>query len=126
MNIREQTEDALLKMGFNPANKGFGYICDAIELFEDKSLRFKTISLYKKIAVINDTNASKVERAMRHSFETVVTKGNLRMIERYLSVMNTCNSALLNTLYIRLNQERNQLSNEGRNQIEATTKVHQE
>jgi len=110
MTIREQTEDALLNMGCSPANKGFGYICDAMELFKDEELKQHTIDLYGKIAALNNTTASRVERAIRHAFSSLVTKGDLKVVEKYLSVINTNNSALLGTLYIRLKQERNALT----------------
>ena len=108
MTIKEQTEDVLLKMGFSPANKGFGYICNAMELFEDN--KYETCALYGKIAEQNDTTPSRVERAIRHAFSSVITRGDLKMIEKYLSVINTNNSALLGTLSIRLKQERNALT----------------
>lgn len=47
----------------------------------------------------------RVERAIRHAFETAIMKGNQDMVNKYLDTVNTQNSNLLKTLYLRLKQE---------------------
>lgn len=106
MTIKERTEKALLKIGFNPALMGFGYICEAIELLDSKTIREgKTTSLYKEIAKRNNTSYCRVERSIRHTFGNVLEKGDMRLVEKYLSLVNTTNEALLHTLWMNLQHE---------------------
>lgn len=105
--MKNEIIDVLLRIGV-PANvKGFTYICDAIELFNTDPYYpdGKICSLYYEIALIHDTTPSRVERAIRHAFETALTKGNKEMVARYLDTVNTQNSNLLKTLYFRMKQE---------------------
>ncbi len=73
--MRNKAINALIEMGM-PANiKGFQYIADAMELFEDETWRNgKQATLYSWIAKLHNTTASKVERAMRHAFGIVTKK----------------------------------------------------
>lgn len=106
--MRETTMDVLLRMGMPASVKGFTYICDALELFDTDPYYpdGKICSLYADIAKRNSTTASRVERAIRHAFETALTKGNPEMLEKYLDTANTQNSNLLRSLYFRLKLER--------------------
>ena len=104
--MRNKAMNALIEMGM-PANiRGFRYIADAMELFEDKTWRDgKIVPLYYQIAKMNDTTYSRVERAIRHAFEIVTTRGNLETVEKYLTLQNSTNSNLLHVFYLRLVQE---------------------
>ena len=105
--MRNRAVNALIEMGM-PANiKGFDYIVDAMCLFdEDESWKFgKTTDLYRKLAQINKTTSSRVERAIRHAFQNILIKGNLKAVEKYLTFYNTANSNLLAVFYIKLLQE---------------------
>lgn len=98
--------DALLEMGMPVNIKGFHYIVTAMCLFEHEGWRcVKTTTLYQKIAEINNETASRVERAIRHAFSVVITKGHLETVEKYLSFHNTTNGNLLHVFYLRLKQE---------------------
>ena len=46
-----------------------------------------------------------MERAIRHAFETAISKGNRESVEYYLDLINTQNSNLLRTLFLRMKQE---------------------
>ena len=96
--MRDKVIDVLLDVGVPAGVKGFSYICDAIEIFD-------TDPYYADIAKKNDTTSSRVERAIRHAFETAIMKGNQDMVNKYLDTVNTQNSNLLKTLYLRLKQE---------------------
>ena len=48
-----------------------------------------------------------MDRAIRHAFETAITKGNRESVEYYLDVVNTQNSNLLRTLFLRMKQGEN-------------------
>lgn len=106
--IRNKAMNALIEMGV-PANlKGFQYIADAMELFEEDKIWMRsgsTILLYEKIAAINQNSASCVERNIRHAFSVALTKGYLERVEKYLTLQNPTNSNLLAVFYIRLSQE---------------------
>ncbi len=105
--MRDKVMDILLGIGI-PANvRGLTYICDAIELFDTDPYYQdgKICSLYHDIAKKRDTTASRVERGIRHAFETALTRGNREMVERYLDVVNTQNSNLLRCLHFRIHQE---------------------
>lgn len=105
--MRDKVIDVLLDVGVPAGVKGFSYICDAIEIF-DTDLYYadgKMSALYIDIAKKNDTTSSRVERAIRHAFETAIMKGNQDMVNKYLDTVNTQNSNLLKTLYLRLKQE---------------------
>lgn len=104
--MKQKTINALLDMGM-PANiKGFDYIVDTMILFEsdDNYYHGKVMNIYGKVAKQNNTTASCVERAIRHAFSIVLTKGNSQEVSKYLTENNTTNSNLLHVLYLRLTQ----------------------
>lgn len=104
--MKNRAVNALVKMGMPTNIKGFRYIADAMLLFENKEYRNGQITpLYQKIAEMNNTTASRVERAIRHAFGGVLTNGVLAEVEKYLTFHNTTNGNLLHVFYIRLEQE---------------------
>lgn len=105
--MKNKTINALIEMGM-PANiKGFHYIVEIMTMFqEDETLIFdKTTALYKKLAEKDNSTASRVERAIRHAFGSVLIKGNMQAVKKYLTHQNTTNGNLLNVLYLKLTQE---------------------
>lgn len=105
--MRSEIVDVLLEIGI-PANvKGFTYIHDAMVLFDTDAYYSsgKICSLYAAIAKKRNTRPSSVDRAIRHAFETAISKGNRESIEYYLDLVNTQNSNLLKTLFLRMKQE---------------------
>lgn len=103
--IKDRAKDLLIKMGMPASILGFKYIADAMELFDTGFEDIKIIALYSEIGRKNNTTGSRVERAIRHSFETLVAKGRQDLIGKYLSIDNTTNSNMLKLLYYRLKQE---------------------
>jgi hypothetical protein len=104
--MKNKAINALIEMGMPADIKGFGYIVDAMCLFEDeKWLHGKTTDLYREIGRKNNTTMSRVERAIRHAFEIVTVKGYLEAVKKYLTMQDTTNGNLLHTLYLRLTQE---------------------
>lgn len=102
--MKNKAINALIEMGVTAGTKGFQYIVDAMVLLEDGEIRNgKIMDLYSKIAEMHNTSQSRVERCIRHSFRTVLTKGNLKAVEKYLTTQNQTNSNLLHTFYLRLN-----------------------
>lgn len=104
--MKNKAINALIEMGMPADIRGFNYIVDAMCLFESDELRKGNITaLYAEIAKMNGTTASRVERATRHAFQVLLTKGNLESVEKYLTMQNTTNGNLLHVLYLRLKQE---------------------
>ena len=104
--MKNKAAKALLKMNM-PANiKGFRYITEAMELFEtDEIWSTKLSILYYKLSMMYNTTPRAVERAIRHAFSVVLTKGDLEVVETYLPLNYTTNGNLLNTFFLRLSLE---------------------
>lgn len=104
---RAKIEDALLVMGVPAGIKGFNYIADAVEIFDERGTDISiTKELYPAIAKKNSTTPSRAERAIRHAFERVRSyRGNPEVINHYIGMDNCENSSSLKTLYIRIKQE---------------------
>ena len=80
--MKKKTINALIEMGMPADNKGFGYIVDAMCLFEDSTWRNgKITNLYEKIGKMNGTTASRVERAIRHAIEVAWGRGEQQTVE---------------------------------------------
>lgn len=117
--MRNRAINALVEMGMPADVRGFRYIVDAMCLFEEEEWRNgKTTMLYWKIGAMNGAKASNVERAIRHAFKTVFDKGNLEVVENYLSFNNKTNGNLLHLLYLRLEQKKEE---ENANDLENAT-----
>lgn len=104
---REKIEDALLAMGVPAGIKGFTYIADAIEIFDERGTNIQiTKELYPSIAKKNNTMPSRVERAIRHAFERVRSyRGNPEVVEKYIGFTNCNNSSSLKQLHMMLKRE---------------------
>jgi hypothetical protein len=109
--IKDRAKDVLINMGMPASIKGLDYITDIIELFDSGHQNDKITSVYADIGKKDNSSGSRVERAIRHAFGIVITKGNCNLVEKYLSFDNTTNSALLKLLYYRLKQEEKEESN---------------
>lgn len=104
---RAKIEDVLLAMGIPAGIKGFNYIADAIEIFNERGTSIGiTKELYPAIAKKNATTPQRVERGIRHALEVVRSyKGNPEVVNHYIGMDNCENSSSLKTLYIRIKQE---------------------
>lgn len=104
---RAKIEDTLLAMGVPAGIKGFAYIADAIQIFEERGTNIRiTKELYPAIAERNDTTPSRVERAIRRAFERVRSyKGKPEVVEKYVGFTNCNNSSSLKQLYMMLKRE---------------------
>lgn len=113
---RAKIEDTLLEMGVPAGIKGFNYIADAIQIFDERGTNISiTRELYPAIAERNDATPSRTERAIRHAFERVRScGGNLEVVNHYIGMDNRNNSSSLKTLYIRVKQECTETENEER------------
>lgn len=111
---RAKIEDTLLAMRVPAGIKGFTYIADAIQIFDERGTNIGiTKELYPAIAKKNSTTPSRAERAIRHAFERVRSyRGNPEVVNHYIGMDNCENSSSLKTLYIRIKQECGETENE--------------
>ena len=104
--MKNKAINALIEMGANMSDNGFAYIVDAMVLFEDEEIRTGSVMhLYERIADMHNKTSMAVERCIRNEFGTITKKGNLRAVEKYLTMQNTTNSNLLHVFYFRLSRE---------------------
>lgn len=64
--MRRKTEELLLRLGIYPNAAGFHYIVDAVEILV-KEPGIKLTALYDIVGSRNNSNGSRVERAIRYS-----------------------------------------------------------
>lgn len=103
---RAKIEDVLLAMGVPAGIKGFNYIADAIEIFDERGTDIGiTKELYPAIAKKNATTPPRVERAIRNAFEVVRAKGNSETVNKYIGTVNCNNSSSLKQLHMMLKRE---------------------
>lgn len=105
--MKNKAINALIEMGMPADIKGFRYITEIMCLYEkdNKLVDRNLIGVYETIAKQNETTVSRVERALRHAFSVVQLKGDLKMVEKYLTMQHQNNGTLLATLYYRLKME---------------------
>lgn len=95
---RSKVEDVLFALRIPANNKGFIYIPDALEIYEENGCDISVTKwVYPEVARKNKTTPAKVERAIRYAFNIAdQTSGNY---EKYIGLVNTTNSAALISLY---------------------------
>ncbi len=104
--IKEKAEKILPEMGIDMHLKGAQYIVYIMELFEEswKWKTVKTMILYERVAMEYKVTCGAVERAIRYAFNEALSRGNLKMISKYLGCAETQNRKLLESLYINLSR----------------------
>ncbi len=104
---RAKIEDTLLAMGVPAGIKGFTYIVDAVQIFDERGTNISiTKELYPAIAERSGTTPQSVERAIRHAFGIVRShKGDAKVIEKYIGFINCENSNSLKQLHMMLKRE---------------------
>lgn len=81
-NLETDVTDILHEVGVPAHIKGYQYLRDGIMMCvnEPEMLNSVTKILYPTIAKKNNTTASRVERAIRHSIEVAWNRGNMDMV----------------------------------------------
>ena len=104
---RAKIEDTLLAMGVLAGIKGFTYIVDAIQIFDERGTDISiTKELYPSVAKKNSTTQSRVERAIRHAFTIARDcRGKYETVEHYIGFANCQNSSSLKQLHMMLERE---------------------
>lgn len=94
---RAKIEDALLSMGVPAGIKGFSYIADAIQIFDERGMDIQiTKELYPEVAKKNNATPSRAKRAIRNDFGIVRShKGNPEIVEKYIGFTSCNNSSSL-------------------------------
>lgn len=104
--MKNKAVKALIEMGMPADILGFHYIIEAIDILAATPDDFpKTTWLYAEIARLHMSTPSKVERCIRHAFEVVTLKGDLEIVNKWLTMQNPTNGNLLHTFYLRLSME---------------------
>ena len=98
---RKTVENVLMEMGMPVRLKGFTYITDAVLLLDTPEWKDpKWTALYYKIAMINHTTPTRVERAIRNAFASTRNRaGNYDILEHYIGFTNCENSNSITYLY---------------------------
>lgn len=104
---REYVEDVLLRIGVPTGIKGFAYIADAMEIFDERGTNISvTKELYPEIARRRESTPNRVERAIRHSLEIARSvKGDCEFADYYIGFTHCANFNSLTMLYQRIKQE---------------------
>ena len=114
MSLTEkQISEKLRKLGMPVDIYGFTYTKTALELIAKDETFLKRITttkgLYATIAEKNGSTKNRVERAIRHAKERVLTRGNINEVEKlYLTKTGTekmTNGQFLGAIYECMNYE---------------------
>ena len=101
-DLEMEVSGILRELGI-PANiKGYKYLRDAIiyAIEEPKALKGITKFLYPKVAKINDTTSSRVERAIRHAVEVGWERGDIDVMYGYFGYTVDSNNKPTNSGFI--------------------------
>lgn len=120
---REYVEDVLMKIGIPARVKGFKYIVDAVMLLDEEEWKYpKYTALYYSIAKMNNSTASRTERAIRHAFGIArSSRGDYDMAEHYIGFINCENSNSIASLYRMIKKEITEMENK-QQEMEKTQK----
>lgn len=104
--MKKKAIEALIEMGMPANTRGFKYIADIIEKYEEDEewMYGKLTLLYEVVGKKDGVHYMNVERCIRHAFKMILTKGNLKKVEQYLTFEKPTNGNLLATFYLRLKE----------------------
>lgn len=106
---REITENALIKIGMPVHFKGFTYIADVMDIFEEKGTTELVLKkdVYPEVAKRNCTSEVNVEKNIRHAFTTVrdKLKADYDTVNYYIGFANCTNFNSLVHLHLKLKRE---------------------
>ena len=85
--LEYRANEILRKLGMPRHVNGYTYLRQAIAMAVNEPLLLNSLTkeLYPRIARLNDTTASRVERAMRTAVALTWERGNLREVSRFFS-----------------------------------------
>lgn len=94
----------LLRLGINPAHKGFNYLRDAVIVaYKDPTVFHHgvTKNLYPTIAEMNGTTKTRVARAIRHSIEFAFNNTPIEVFQEYFgNCVSPLSGKLTNSAFI--------------------------
>lgn len=107
--MHKRVIEALVEIGVPANQKGFKYICDAMEVIQKEEwiLSCKLTAIYESVARMNNTGYACVERCIRHSFKTAYQNiENINEFNKWFGENSvTTNGNLIATLYWKLKGE---------------------
>lgn len=105
--MKRKAIEALIKMGMPANTRGFKYIAEIIEKYAENEewMYGKLTLLYEVVGGKDGVHWMNVERCIRHAFQTVLTKGNFKEVNKYLTFEEPTNGNLLAVFYLRLKEE---------------------
>lgn len=111
---KELIQDGLIAMGIPVGIKGFTYIDEAINFFDERGTNISiTKKLYPHIAKKYEVTASSVERAIRHAFNVArKCETNSNVVNYYIGFINCNNSSSLKQFYMMLKRKEIEISKE--------------
>lgn len=85
LKLNDMVATELNKLGVPLHVKGYHYLKHAVSLvvLNESPVVKITKDIYPEIAQVNDTNASSVERAIRHAIDLTLSRGSMTFIETY-------------------------------------------
>jgi two-component system, response regulator, stage 0 sporulation protein A len=88
VQMETRIKEMLKELGVPMGNKGFKYLVFAIKKTAENGCDIGKITqtLYPEVAKAFETTPMRVERAMRHSIETIFYRTKREIIERYFGV----------------------------------------
>ena len=106
----------LHNMGVPAHIKGYGFLRQSIIMVmnDPEVINLVTKRLYPDIAKLNNTTASRVERAIRHAIEVAWDRGNVDVLDSYFGyTINNMRGKPTNSEFIAMVADRLRLENKG-------------
>lgn len=87
--LKHDIKRKLLDLGVVPSNLGFNYLTEAIYDFMTQTgeSKYSWLKLYDRIAQLNNSAGTRVERAIRHSIELAFDQPNTVLLKMFKSFM---------------------------------------
>lgn len=104
---RVKVEEILILMGIPTNIKGFEYIVDAMDIFDEKGTDISIVKdVYFDIAKKHNVGANHVMNAINRAFcITRSNRGNYEVVSKYIGFNNKTNHSSLTMLYKKIAQE---------------------
>lgn len=98
-DIRRRASDLLLKLGFNPGQKGFPVVIDALEALAKSPWRINRLNydLFQDIGEKRGMKTATVESGIRRAIETACTNSRVQDMTRILIQAPTLRSGVYTT-----------------------------
>ena len=98
-DLRRRAADLLLKLGFNPGQKGFPVVIDALEALSESPGRINRLNydLFPEIGEKRGIKTATVESSIRRAIDTACTNSHMQDMTRILIQAPTLRSVVYTT-----------------------------